>query len=424
MTVVRRASRMYSLIVTMVSCIFVLSGLSRADTLKVVTNNALNFRGQQDATRATYFRTVMRAIHPDVVFMEEIASESAMEYMLAQVYAQIDTDWTTAEFMDDGSLNEVCFYRMSKVALVSQRAIHAAPRNINEFVLRPAVGDTSLRIRCMSAHLKASDGSNNAEERRQEADSVRKQTDLFPAGTNFLICGDFNLYTSEEPAYQTLITPGQNPDGQFYDPINSPGAWNNNGSFAHIHTQSTRTASESDGGASGGLDDRFDFILVSGALMDSVGCRVLPSTYHSFGNDGLHFNMNIDDGTNQAVPDSVAHALHHASDHLPVVVSIVMEPDGPSGVTVSPRPREFAMFTCYPNPFNSVLTINIPAISGATNLSVFDVLGRKIAERNIKAGSVSLSPVQMDFSHFGTGTYFVQLKTPAATQVQRVSYVR
>ena len=422
MTLVRRASHVCGCVLTMTIGVLLFAGSSRADTLRVVTNNALDFQGQANANRLPYFRTVMRAIHPDVVFMEEIGSESAMELMLSEVYAQIDTDWTTADFMYNGSLNEVCFYRMSKVALVSERAIHASPRNINEFVLRPALGDTSLRIHCMSAHLKASQGYE--EERRQEADSVRKQTNMFPAGTNFLICGDFNLYTSDEPAYQTLITPGDNASGQFYDPINSPGAWNNNATFAHIHTQSTRTDAESDGGASGGLDDRFDFILVSGALMDSNGCRVLPATYQSFGNDGQHFNQNIDDGVNHAVPDSVAFALHHATDHLPVVVNIVIEPDGPSAANPSPQPRELALFTCYPNPFNSVLTMDIPAFSGAANLDVFDVLGRKIAERSFKGGNVNLPPIQMDFSKFGTGTYFVQLKTPAATQVQRVSYVR
>ena len=48
------------------------------------------------------------------------------------------------------------------------------------------------------------------------------------------------------------------------DPINTPGSWNNNEDFRGVHTQSTRTSSSGfGGGAGGGLDDRFDFIMVS-----------------------------------------------------------------------------------------------------------------------------------------------------------------
>jgi endonuclease/exonuclease/phosphatase family metal-dependent hydrolase len=393
-----------------------------ADTLRVVTQNALDFSGQSATTRIPYFRTVMRAIHPDLVLVEEMGNEQAMDLMLAQVFAQIDTDWTTASFMYNGSLNQVCFYRMSKLALVSQRAIRAEPRNINEFVLRPAVGDTSVRLHALVTHLKASQGYE--EERRQEADSARKATNLFPAGTNFFICGDFNLYTSTEPAYQTMITPGTNANGQFFDPINRPGDWNNNGSFAGIHTQSTRTGSESDGGASGGLDDRFDFILVSAALMDTVGSHVIPGTYHSFGNDGQHFNQSIDDGTNHSVPDSVAYALHHQSDHLPVVVDMVLRSE-PTAIAMRPAvPREMGLVVCYPNPFNSVLSIELPPVSGAAALTIYDLLGRPVYERSFRGDGVALRPLQVDFSAYGTGTYFVQWHTPAASSVQRVSYVR
>jgi len=405
-----------------VVCVMLAASTGFADTLRVVTQNSLDFTGQSATNRVPYFRTVMRAIHPDLVLMEEIGNSQAMDLMLAQVFANIDSDWTTAEFMANGTLNEVCFYRMSKLALVSQRAIPASPRNINEFVLRPAAGDTSLRLHAMVTHLKASTGYE--EERRQEADSVRKQTNMFPAGTNFLVCGDFNLYTSTEPAYQTLITPGDNVNGQFFDPINSPGAWNNNAAFASIHSQSTRTASESDGGASGGLDDRFDFILVSAALMDTAGCHVIPGTYRSFGNDGQHFNMNIDDGTNHSVPDSVAYALHHESDHLPVVVDIVMRSEQPEAVIHPVAPREFALFSCYPNPFNSVLTITLPPTAGGSSVEIFDVLGHRVYDQTIRGGSAAIRPLQVDFSGFGSGTYFVQLRTPVASEVQRVSYLR
>ncbi len=395
-----------------------------ADTLRVVTNNALDFNGQSNANRVPYFRTVMRAIQPDVVMMEEMGSEQAMDFMLAQVYAQLDTDWTTANFMAHGSLNCVCYYRMSKVALVSQRAIPTDLRDIDEFVLRPATGDTTVRLHIYSTHLKAGNSSDEAAQRQVEVTVMRGVTNALPAGTNFLMCGDFNVYGASEAAYQTLITAGANANGQFYDPLNRPGEWHDSGMFADIHTQSTRVADLGDGGATGGLDDRFDFILVSAALMDTAGSYVIPSSYHSFGNDGAHLNRAINDGTNSAVPDSVAYALCHATDHLPVVVDMVLREEA-AGTTLRPQsPQAFALFTCYPNPFNPVLTINLPAASGKTNVTIYDVLGRRIFEHSFREGAAVSEPLQVDFSRFGTGTYFVQLRQSAASQVQRVSYVR
>ena len=75
-----------------------------------------------------------------------------------------------------------------------------------------------------------------------------------------LFAGDLNIYTSTEPAYIELLDP-TNPI-VLVDPIDTPGAWNNNEDFTAVHTQSTRTSSGPFGaGAGGGLDDRFDFIL-------------------------------------------------------------------------------------------------------------------------------------------------------------------
>src|SRR5208283_1408111 len=80
-------------------------------------------------------------------------------------------------------------------------------------------------------------------------------------------------------------------------------------------TQSTRVGALPDSGSTGGLNDRFDMILTSASSMDT---NIILSSYTPFGNDGHHFDGNINDLPNTAVPDSVANALYYASDHLPV----------------------------------------------------------------------------------------------------------
>ncbi len=75
----------------------------------------------------------------------------------------------------------------------------------------------------------------------------------------------------------------------------------------------------------GGLDDRFDFQLPSSALIDGAGLTYIAGTYRSLGNDGLHYNTSINDGSNFYFPDDLARsnaladALFEASDHLPVI---------------------------------------------------------------------------------------------------------
>src|SRR5207302_10994091 len=83
---------------------------------------------------------------------------------------------------------------------------------------------------------------------------------------------------------------------------------------------SPRTA-QFGGGSTGGLDDRFDFILESYNLADGQGLDLLPSTYQAYGQDGHHLNLAVNAApTNAAVGQTIADALMNASDHLPVVV--------------------------------------------------------------------------------------------------------
>ncbi len=124
---------------------------------------------------------------------------------------------------------------------------------------------------------------------------------------------------SQEAGFQQLLN-YSNASVRFNDPENQLGNWNNNGTFAALHTQSTRDG-QTNGGcfSGGGLDDRYDHILVNSAPLTSASrMRYLPSSLTPLGNDGLHFNTSITSGTNNSVPATVLTALYELSDHLPV----------------------------------------------------------------------------------------------------------
>ncbi|MBU0691987.1 T9SS type A sorting domain-containing protein, partial [bacterium] len=389
--------------------LFVLASVGTADTLRVVNYNALNLRGSTMGNRTDDFHTVMESIQPDIAVFQEIIDQDAVDNLLSFVFLQIDDDWSSVVFNNGPDTDNAFFFRTSKVEFISQRAIPTTLRDITEYKFRPLALNEDEEVRFYSGHLKASSGSENEERRRQEAAALRQQLDMLPAGAYFAFMGDFNLYTSEEPAYQLLLNPEPDSDGQLFDPIDTPGDWNNSVSYAHIHTQSTRSSSIGDGGATGGLDDRFDFILVSGGLMDEQnGSYVIPESYKPWGNDGQHFNQSINDGTNNAVPQEVADALHVASDHLPVVVDIVFEPTSDAN-TPPTIPESAVLLSCYPNPFNSTLTVDISGLKQEGHLRVFDLQGRIVLSEILSPGTGVSQSRTFDFASLTTGIYFVNL---------------
>ncbi|MBK7869031.1 MAG: T9SS type A sorting domain-containing protein [Ignavibacteriales bacterium] len=112
------------------------------------------------------------------------------------------------------------------------------------------------------------------------------------------------------------------------------GSWNNV-IYSRYHTQSPRTR-QFQGGATGGMDDRFDLILMSQTIMDAGGITFVPGSYTAYGNDGNHYNDSINRTPNTAVGQTIANAIHYASDHIPVYVNLSFD---------TPLPVELVSFT-------------------------------------------------------------------------------
>ncbi|MBK6399453.1 MAG: hypothetical protein IPF75_14630 [Bacteroidetes bacterium] len=168
-------------------------------------------------------------------------------------------------------------------------------------------------------HLKASNTAPDEAQRAQEVDTLRKYTNALPSGSNFIVCGDFNFYRSSKALTRNTCSYSR-VDGHFIDPIVMSGTWNNV-SFAPYHTQSPRVRAFG-GGSTGGLNDRFDLVLFSNALMQSGGVSYVAGSTFPLGNDGNHYNDSINQLPNTAVPVNIANALHYAADHLPLICQL------------------------------------------------------------------------------------------------------
>jgi hypothetical protein len=177
------------------------------------------------------------------------------------------------------------------------------------------------RFHVYGSHLKASNTSADRDERESGVIAIRNNSNAFGAGVQALYVGDMNFYTNSEAGYQAFMAAG---NGQAVDPL---GTSNWTGSANAIkHTQSPRLASGALVG--GGMDDRFDFILPTVALADGAGFAIIPNTTRAFGNDGNHFDQDINNGNNSYYPTNLARGnaladhLWAASDHIPVLMEM------------------------------------------------------------------------------------------------------
>jgi len=269
-------------------------------------------------------------------------------------------------------------------------------------------------------HLKAGRDETDARQRFREAQILRKELDELPSETNFFVAGDFNFYSHQEKGFKTLIS-AENKTGQCFDPINKIGEWHNNKKFAKYHTQSTRTSTLYNG-SSGGLDDRFDFILVSHALLTVEDFYCLKKTYQAFGNDGFHMNTNINSGINNAVPDSIANALYHASDHLPVCVDVVW--NDPSSVSHSFHSDSLRVHA-FPNPFNqyTIIEFELPQPC-LVHASLYNVNGKKVSELSNNYMQSGPHSISVNASDLSSGLYFCKLNVGQKIHIEKITLMR
>lgn len=291
-------------------------------SFRVMTYNGLNVNGYepQFINRLPYFQKVIQAVNPDILVMQEIDNARGADSIL-RVINQGAPAYARAPFINAYDSDNMLFYKPSRVAFLGQDTISTPLRAITEYQL--SIGGQPLRI--YSCHLKA--GEDYSAQRLNEVTILRNYLNTLPAGTEFLIAGDMNFYTSSEPGYQKFIADESNNNGRARDLSSQVGNWSNNYAFRTVHTQSTRIRALADSGSTGGLDDRFDFIFTSYALNDGQKIEYLNGSYKVYGNDGNHFNDSINRLPNSAVPDSIAIALHYASDHLPVIADFISYPD-------------------------------------------------------------------------------------------------
>ncbi|MEM1186822.1 MAG: hypothetical protein AAGI53_17690 [Planctomycetota bacterium] len=306
--------------------------------VRVVSYNTL-FGGPSNATEEALVSTIFDGIanesrngiakRPDIVALQEqlIFTGTNSTQNVADVLNTLYGVTTyQATFPIGGSLRLGYVYDSSTVTLESSAGI---PVGIRSGVRAEwsVNGYTNADFYTYNVHLRA--GEDQVDARLTESNNLRTNADALAADEEVIYLGDFNYNASIESGYLSLTNGvGTNPGNAVgVDPLQLS-LWPSGANGIH-NTQSTRTDDLPDGGATGGMDDRFDLQIVTSELMDNNGLSYIGPTvpngasehsYHAFGNDGLAPDIAINQvRTGRDYPLATLDALHDFSDHLPVV---------------------------------------------------------------------------------------------------------
>lgn len=314
--------------------LFALHSVLAQDQATVMCYNVLNYPTGNIAGREDTLRQIINYVEPDLFLIQELKNDSGLQLILNESFADLPASYAASTFVPQQSnpgsswkLQQAIIYNSDMFGLAEEIYLQTSTRDINRFKLyykdsQLELGGDTTFIYTYVAHLKSSQGSSNVAERLSMAQTFTTNLGFLPPNANVIFAGDFNVYTSEEPAYEELLD--ETNYIQMRDPINSLGNWSSS-SFQpkSILTQSTRSSSIFGDGAGGGLDDRFDFILLSDNQFRNWNTVVYePDSYYALGNTGTCYNQSITQCDGGEYPDELLSSLYYMSDHLPVVLTL------------------------------------------------------------------------------------------------------
>jgi exonuclease III len=366
------------------------------ETIKVMTYNLLNFgnytsyctqANNSHAAKARYLKTIIESQQPDILAVCELNSSIFyMNYILGNSL-NVDgvTRWARIEFtnMAGADLVNGLFYDKTKFSYDPQNAIEAVStdvRDINIYKLKCLNHDEDIYIHVVVAHLKAGSSGSDSNVRAEMTTALMNRLNSYhDRGNNFILVGDLNIYSNTETAFQNIINP-PNTEIAFFDPLGQIGNWHNNSTYSQYHTQSTHTE-YNDCHATGGFDDRFDFILTSSSIIDgSRNVKYVENSYRTVGQDGNRFNGSLINPSNTSLSEDMIDALYNMSDHLPVVAEFYVGKSS-SSVSLSPDSQFYAYIV---NPVSSELKYEIKTnMLRNVDVKIYTSIGEKIFHETV-----------------------------------------
>jgi hypothetical protein len=313
--------------------IFIVLGwvASASAQIRVCHYNIAGYQGDDAAMKAVlaamHADNKMGWVQPVDIFLFNEVNNTAWPKIIAAVNASAPAGvtytagtYTSATGETSASGAQAMFYRSDTLTEIVSGHVDifsGASRYCDRWLMQPKGYTTTLsKFYVYGAHLKASTGSSNEALRNTGMQAIRANADALGAGIPCIYTGDFNFYNNTEDGYASLIAAG---NGQGVDPYGN-GNWTGS-TNAWKQTQAPMVVGYNNM-VGGGLNDRFDFIVPSLGAADGRGISAMTSTMRVPGNDGAHYNIDINAGNNTYYPTDInrsnilADNLGMASDHI------------------------------------------------------------------------------------------------------------
>lgn len=423
---------------------FCLLAQPRTEKLTLLTYNLLYYRQTTsfcDATQNSsvakdgYMRTIFYYTQPDVIAAQEIGANPVnLDRILTNVLnVNGVTAWQHAPYESNGFSNIVngLFYNGNKVGHAGTTAV---TRDVNNNSLVRSIdlhrlyykdsllgfGADTIFFTVAVAHLKAGSTGQDQIDRAAATLALMQHIQVNVPDENRFFAGDFNVRASTETSFQNLVN-YTNAAFRFQDPISRLGTWYQNPSFTDIHTQSTRTNDNTNGGcfSGGGMDDRLDFVLTSSAVMNGTnGMQYVPNSYKTIGQDGIRYNRSLVDSIfspNNSVPYNVLMALFNMSDHLPVSMDVNV-----TRQTIGTAEPSIKLQFNFNNPATNQLFLSTTGhhTQEPILLALIDLTGKEVRTHVLQSDAQGKAQHTLDVQHLPRGLYILQVRS-GASQISR-----
>ena len=385
-------------------------GLTFAQSdIKIMSYNLLIYPEGEMVNRIDTLSKILDYYEPDLLLVQELKSEEGLQN-ITQELNELFGDYKAGTYIPQISnpanswrLQQNLVYNEAIFELLGEQVIETPYRDINYFQLIILKEDGSLSTDILHAyvtHLKSSQGTTNEQLRLGMVEVLMDHVSQLPPESKVIVAGDFNVYYGGEPAYELLLS--VNGSNTLFDPIDMPGWGGSNFPNNEVFTQSTRLSSLDDG-SGGGMDDRFDFVLLSDELMKSNSSLVYQAeSYQALGNNGTCYNMDLIDCTvEDNVPLDILRSLYHMSDHLPVVLAL----DFNETVSINEFPSlsKSQLIEIIPNPASTQIDLIINGIN-PIDLRILNSQGKLIIEQKRLEQKSTI-----DITGLPPGIYIVQM---------------
>ncbi|HET8885856.1 MAG TPA: hypothetical protein VFM70_05830, partial [Salinimicrobium sp.] len=191
--------------------IFLFNAVSAQGIVKTMFYNVLNYPSAPPENREVILRTILTEYEPDIFMIAELETEVGGQEILDESLNFDGNYFAAAPFVENTSndwndepLQQLLFYRTNTFNLVETAIVQTYLRDINMYKLQLISEDPDTEevfFYIFIAHLKASDGAANEQDRLDMVLDFTDYLENLPVDANVIFAGDFNFYSANEPAY-------------------------------------------------------------------------------------------------------------------------------------------------------------------------------------------------------------------------------